>query len=250
MNVANASFSQMPFHQRIVTRSPNHMWASSWATTSATTSLLALRARGRVDEQQVLAERDAAEVLHRAGGEVGQGEQVDLVARVRDAVVVLEPAQAEGADVEAEPGEVALAGHVHDAQRDAVDVDRLGGLERADDEGDEVRAHHHRVGEADGDLAVRRARCARPPGPLETASSAGSTTSVIAEHRLEVGLVPARERPPAVGRLHLRRGDDLLGAVVVAIRAAVEAAQLVVEDAGERDDDASTVPGCEPADRG
>ena len=36
MNVANASFSQMPFHQRIVTRSPNHMWASSWATTSAT----------------------------------------------------------------------------------------------------------------------------------------------------------------------------------------------------------------------
>ncbi len=37
MNVANASLSQMPFHQRIVTRSPNHMWASSWATTSTTT---------------------------------------------------------------------------------------------------------------------------------------------------------------------------------------------------------------------
>ncbi len=36
MNVANASFSQIPFHHRIVTRSPNHMWASSWATTSAT----------------------------------------------------------------------------------------------------------------------------------------------------------------------------------------------------------------------
>ena len=36
MNVAKASFNQMPFHQRIVTRSPNHMWASSWATTSAT----------------------------------------------------------------------------------------------------------------------------------------------------------------------------------------------------------------------
>ena len=35
MNVANASLSQMPFHQRMVTRSPNHMWASSWATTSA-----------------------------------------------------------------------------------------------------------------------------------------------------------------------------------------------------------------------
>ena len=38
MNVAKASFSQMPFHQPMVTRSPNHMWASSCATTSATSS--------------------------------------------------------------------------------------------------------------------------------------------------------------------------------------------------------------------
>ena len=30
MKVANASFSQMPFHHFIVTRSPNHMWAISW----------------------------------------------------------------------------------------------------------------------------------------------------------------------------------------------------------------------------
>ena len=36
MKVAKASLSQMPFHHRIVTRSPNHMCASSWATTSAT----------------------------------------------------------------------------------------------------------------------------------------------------------------------------------------------------------------------
>src|SRR3546814_6238418 len=28
MKVAKASFSQMPFHHFIVTRSPNHMWAS------------------------------------------------------------------------------------------------------------------------------------------------------------------------------------------------------------------------------
>ena len=63
---------------------------------------LALGGRGRIDEQQVLAERDAAQVLHRAGGEVGQRQQVDLVARIGDAVVVLEPAQAERADVERE----------------------------------------------------------------------------------------------------------------------------------------------------
>jgi hypothetical protein len=36
MNVANASLSQMPFHHFIVTRSPNHMWASSWAMMSTT----------------------------------------------------------------------------------------------------------------------------------------------------------------------------------------------------------------------
>ena len=36
MNVAKASLSQMPFHHFIVTRSPNHMWASSWAMTSTT----------------------------------------------------------------------------------------------------------------------------------------------------------------------------------------------------------------------
>ncbi len=35
MNVAKASFSQMPFHHFMVTRSPNHMCAISWHTTSA-----------------------------------------------------------------------------------------------------------------------------------------------------------------------------------------------------------------------
>ena len=38
MNVANASFNHRPFHQRMVTRSPNHMCAFSWETTSATRS--------------------------------------------------------------------------------------------------------------------------------------------------------------------------------------------------------------------
>ncbi len=55
-----------------------------------------------------------------------------------------------------------------------------------------------------------------------------------AERRLEVGLVPARERPPAVGGLHLGGGDHVLGAAVVLERAAVEAAQLVVQRARER----------------
>ncbi len=36
IQVAKASFSQRSSHQAIVTRSPYHMWASSWQITSAT----------------------------------------------------------------------------------------------------------------------------------------------------------------------------------------------------------------------
>ncbi len=35
MYSAKDSFSQMSSHQRRVTRSPNHMWAISWAITMA-----------------------------------------------------------------------------------------------------------------------------------------------------------------------------------------------------------------------
>ena len=38
IKVAKASFNQRPFHQRMVTRSPNHIWAFSCETTSATRS--------------------------------------------------------------------------------------------------------------------------------------------------------------------------------------------------------------------
>ena len=94
MKVAKASLSQMPFHHFMVTRSPNHMWASSWAITSATLCSSGWVDRVGVDEQQHLAERDAAEVLHRAEREVGHRDQVELVARVGDAVVVGEELRA------------------------------------------------------------------------------------------------------------------------------------------------------------
>ena len=45
MNVANASLSQMPFHHFIVTRSPNHMWAISWAIDVGDALQLGLRGR-------------------------------------------------------------------------------------------------------------------------------------------------------------------------------------------------------------
>ena len=71
------------------------------------------------------------------------------------AVVLLEPAQAERRAVEPERGEPALARHVHDADRDAVDVDPVGRFERADHERHQVGAHDHGVGEPHHGLAVR-----------------------------------------------------------------------------------------------
>ena len=109
MNVAKASLSQMPFHHPMVTRSPNHMWAISWAITSATRCSSAWVDRLAVEEQGGLAEGDAAQVLHGAEGEVGDGDQVELVARVGDAVPVGQEAQGERADLEGEGGEVGLA---------------------------------------------------------------------------------------------------------------------------------------------
>ncbi len=192
-----------------------------------------LRGVRRVDEQRRLAERDAAQVLHGACGEVGEGHEVDLVGRVVDAVVVLEPAEAELADVQTERGEVGSAGHVHDPQGNAVGVDRVGRVQVPHDERHEVRAHLHRVGESDDGAPVGR----RSFG-LGTVGDGGQPVLHVEgdrEHRLELRLVPARERPAAVGGLHLRRGDDLLVAVGVDERAAVEASELVVQDPGERD---------------
>ena len=188
MNVAKASLSQMPFHHFIVTRSPNHMWASSWAMTSATFCSSPCVAVLGVDEEQRLAERDAAEVLHGAEGEVGDGDEVELVAGVGDAEVVGEVAQRERADLEREGGEVALAGRADDAQRRAVDVDRLGDLERADDERHQVGRHRHRVGEA------HRRAARRPPASSadlgarwRPRSGRRSTTSVTAKTALQSG---------------------------------------------------------------
>ena len=107
--------------------------------------------------------------------------------------------------------------------------------------------------------SARRARPRTPPGTSTSAWSRGSgpaagrhrlaprcATGAVGEGRqvlvddqahregrLEIRLVPAREGPPGVGRLELGDGDDLLGAVVGRERAAVEAVQLVVEDARE-----------------
>ncbi len=149
INVAKASFNQMPFHHFIVTRSPNHMWAISWETTSAIRSSSRRDAALRIDQEEGFAEGDAPQVLHGPEGEVGDGEEVELLGGVGDAEPIGKEAQGVSGSLQGERRQIFLARYVDDPDRRAVDVDRWGGLEVSDDEGHEVGRHHHRVGEQD-----------------------------------------------------------------------------------------------------
>ncbi len=192
---------------------------------------LALGRLVRVGEEEGLPERDAAEVLHGPEGEVGDGDEVHGIARVRDVEVVGEVGERELRHVEAELGEVELVGRAQQPERGARDVDRLGGLERAHDEGHEVGGHRHRVGEADA------------PTPVEhlvgDQGGVGHRTQVVVEVEgdgeagFEVRFVPAREGPAGIGGLELGGGDHALDAVVVGEGRAVEPPQLVVQPAPE-----------------
>ena len=167
---------------------------------------------GGVDEQQHLAEGDAARGSpwrRRRSRARRRGRPCRPGRRCRSS---RRRSAGERPDLEGEVGEVALAREVHDAQRRAVDVDGLGDLERPDDEGHQVGRHHHGVGERDAHLAVARWRLADLGG-------VGDGEQVVGDHErdaedgLEVGLVPAGEGPPGVGGLELGGGDDLLVAV-------------------------------------
>ena len=120
----------------------------------------------------------------------------------------------------------------YEPQRHAVDVDRIGDLEAADHESDQVRGHRHRVGEPHPDPAVTVGR----PVDLGAVGECGDALGHDerhSEHGLQVGLIPAGERAPGVGGLELRRRDRVR-AVVVGVGRPVEAVELVVELAPER----------------
>ena len=124
-----------------------------------------------------------------------------------------------------------MPGRAQQPQRRAGDVDRLGDLERPDDEGHQVGGHRHRLGEAHPALPVEHL--------VGRDGGVGHRVEVVVEVQrdgeagLEVGLVPAREGPAGIGGLELGGGDDLLDAVVVGEGGPVEAAELVVEQAPE-----------------
>ncbi len=109
---------------------------------------------GRIGQKRYLAERHAPQVLHGAECEVGDRDEVELVTRVGLIEVLGEEPQRMRARLEREAGQPRFARRVDNAERNAVHVHGLGGLERADDEGDDVGRHRDRVGELEATLAV------------------------------------------------------------------------------------------------
>jgi hypothetical protein len=108
-------------------------------------------------------------------------------------------------------------------------------LELADDEGDEIGRHLHGIGKNHFLFtALGQDRFAHHCG-------VGDRRKLLIDHesdlidRLERRLVPAGERPARVRRFELRRGEALFLTVLVFVRAAVKAVQLVVEYAGKLD---------------
>src|SRR5579885_1834884 len=232
MKVAKASLSQMPFHHRIVTRSPNHMCAFSCDTTSATRSS---SARDAVfsSASSGLAESNRAEILHGAGSEVGNRDQVELVAGVWKAVVIGEELERKGADPAGERRQIRFARHVNNPERRA----RIHGRRRfefADDKGKQIGGHHDRF--LENDLLLAACELA-----FAFLAAVGNGREVFVNHQdhlvagLQLGLIPARECAACVGGLELGRGNDVCVAGCVGVLAAIKAVELVVENSAKDD---------------
>ena len=193
---------------------------------------LAVRGGALVHQQRRLAEGDRAEVLHRPGREVRDRQEIELVARVRQAVIVLEEAERGDRDLVTEGGEPALARHAPDAHRRLAHQDGVGRLQLADDERHEVGGHLHRVRERD-DLASALDPLA-DDGRVRHGRERRVDHERHREHGLEVRLVPARKRAAGVGPFELRGGHEPDLAVRILVARPVEAAELVVQGPPER----------------
>ena len=164
--------------------------------------------------------------------EVGECHQVDLAAGNVDVVPLPEPPERVRGHLQGEPGQVAPSGWVDHPHRCSVDVDRVGGLKWPHDEGNEVGGERDRLFEHHQVCSVAEGG----PGQL---CSVGDSQQVLWSHQghgeggLHVGFVKAREGPPGVGRLELRGGNGVGGAVGVRQGAVVETPQAVVEGTGE-----------------
>ena len=116
---------------------------------------------------------------------------------------------------------------MRDPERDPVDVERVGELEPADHEADQIRRHRDRVLEADPDHPVA-GRFACDLGAVRERGEPFPHDQRDAEHGLEVRLVPAREGAPRVGGLEVA-GRDHVSRAVLFVGRPVVAHEVLVE---------------------
>ena len=184
-----------------------------------------------VNQEGVFTKRDRPQVLHGPGGEVRNGEQVQLVTRVRQAVIVLEKPERVGRDLQRESGEVAFPRYAPDPQRCAADLNRVRCLQVAHDEGDQVRGHADRVSEPQNLLSAFDPF--RDDACIGNRGQAGIDHQGQGEHGLECRFVPTGEGPTSVCRFELGGSQDAWRAGLLPVGAPVKASKLVVEDALE-----------------
>ena len=190
------------------------------------------RRRRLVGQQQPLAEGDGAGVLHRPGGEVGDADDVELAEGVGDAEVVVEELHLVFGGLQREGGELVLVGRGADANRRSSAA---------------TPSRHTKSPTSSAtryvDIFGVRAKVTRVlarfgPGRVGELAAVGDRRVGGVDHQRDVEggllrrLVERREGAARVGGLHLAHR------VVAAVGLAqIEAAQLVVEDAGVGDAD-------------
>ena len=142
--------------------------------------------------------------------------------------------QREGSHVHPELGEVPLAWNVDDANRGAIDHPRLGDLEFANDERDEVCRHRHRVGERHSAAPVSCIGFAQDVAARHCHQLVGNDQR-HPEHGFEFWFIETGECSAGVRRFELRGRQRVLDTCVIGVGRPVEPAQLVVQGPSERE---------------
>ncbi len=153
----------------------------------------------------------AAEVLHGAGLEVGDGDEVELGHGVLDAEVCVVVVEEVLGGFDGEFGEVDLVGGAADADGDAVGF-AFGAVEVADEEGDEVGGHLRGGGEGQGVLPCAGRRVGDHVGVGDDGVGSVDGEGDV-EGGFEGGFVEAGEGAAGVGGFEL--GDGVVAGLVL-----------------------------------
>ena len=188
---------------------------------------VATDAPARVGEQVGFAVEDRRRVLHRAGGEVRDGDDVELAERIFDGVVAVVERQDLLGRLERDAAELLLVG-VAQMRIGMPSAPPLEALEIADGHRDQIRRHLRRGRERHRVLRRRPAAgVSESTRPFEIAVSPRSIVSVTAKVALKAGSSKHGKARRASVDFELR--DRVVPPLCVL--AQIEAAQLVVQEA-------------------